>query len=70
MGKMDFNKITNRQAEVLKLLGEGHTSKEIAVILGVSKRTVDGHRLNLMRKTETRNAMELIAWAHKYGYVE
>jgi len=70
MGKNSSVRLTQRQVEVLKLIVAGLTSKEIAERMGVSKRTVDGHRLNLLRKTDSRNALELSAWAYKQGIVE
>lgn len=70
MGKYDSVQLTQRQVEVLKLVVTGLTSKEIAKRLCVSKKTIDGHRLNLLRKTDSRSALELSAWAYKHGILE
>ncbi len=70
MGKDDSVRLTPRQTEVLKLVITGLKSEVIAEQLGVSKRTVDGHRLNLLRITDSRNTAELIAWAYKHDLAE
>lgn len=57
--------LTNREIEVLELLCEGKTTEEISNELFLSARTVEGHRRNLMEKTESKNATALVAWAFK-----
>jgi FixJ family two-component response regulator len=52
--------LTPREREVLGWLVDGQPSKRIAVALGISEHTVDVHRFNVMRKTETHNLAELI----------
>ncbi|MEI6209336.1 MAG: response regulator transcription factor [Desulfuromonadales bacterium] len=52
-----------REREVLRLVGRGATSKEIAQLLGISIRTVDAHRTNLMDKLGADNAVMLARWA-------
>ena len=44
--------LTDREREVLQLIAEGQSSKEIAALLGVSLKTVDSHRANLMEKLD------------------
>jgi DNA-binding NarL/FixJ family response regulator len=56
-------RITDREREVLKLVGHGVTSKEIATCLGISFRTVEAHRTNLMSKLDATNAAKLARWA-------
>ncbi len=56
-------KITIRELEVLKIVGQGVTSKEIAKRLGVSLRTVEAHRSSLMNKLGAANAASLARWA-------
>lgn len=60
-----LQKITNREREVLLLVGQGQTSKKIALQLGVSLKTVEAHRANLMKKLEASNAVSLARWAFK-----
>lgn len=56
-------RITARELEVLLLVGQGHTSKQIAKHLGICLNTVEVHRANLMRKLDTPNAANLARWA-------
>jgi DNA-binding NarL/FixJ family response regulator len=55
--------LTNREREVLQLLTEGLTSKEIAQRLGTSPRTVEVHRLHIMRKLDIHSVPELVKYA-------
>ncbi len=55
--------LTTREREVLKLLAEGRTVRTAAVILGLSSKTVDAHKFNLMRKLGIHNKAELVMWA-------
>ena len=51
--------ITKREKQILKLILEGLTNKEIAEALDISKRTIEVHRFNLMKKLGVKNLMEL-----------
>jgi DNA-binding NarL/FixJ family response regulator len=62
-----YDQLTPREREILKLIAEGHTSKEIAGILFISLKTVTGHRTNIMEKLGLRNRTELIKYAVKKG---
>lgn len=55
--------LTAREGEVLKLLAEGRTVRSVAQILGLSVKTVDAHKFNLMRKLGIHNKTELVLWA-------
>ena len=55
--------LTPRELEVLKLLAEGKTVRGAATILGLSVKTVDAHKFNLMRKLGIHNKAELVMWA-------
>ena len=55
--------LTEREREVLKLLAEGQTVRSAAGILGLSVKTVDAHKFNLMRKLGIHNKAELVMWA-------
>ena len=52
--------LSERERGILALVVEGLTSKEIAQRLGISHRTVENHRINLLQKTGTSNSMELV----------
>jgi len=55
--------LTAREREVLKLLAEGRTVRSAAQLMGLSIKTVDAHKFNLMRKLEIHNKAELVMWA-------
>jgi two-component system, NarL family, response regulator NreC len=55
--------LTAREREVLKLLAEGRTVRSAATALGLSVKTVDAHKFNLMRKLGIHNKAELVMWA-------
>ncbi|MBV9905169.1 MAG: helix-turn-helix transcriptional regulator, partial [Alphaproteobacteria bacterium] len=60
-------RLTERERVILAQLVEGASSKQVARSLGISPRTVEFHRANLLRKLEARNAAELIAKAMARG---
>jgi len=55
--------LTTREREVIKLLAEGRTVRSVASVLGLSVKTVDAHKFNLMRKLGIHNKAELVMWA-------
>ena len=61
--------LTDRELEILALIGRGFLSKEIAAKLGVSKHTVDNHRKNILAKLEVDNAIEAINVARGAGLI-
>ncbi|HWO28551.1 MAG TPA: response regulator transcription factor [Candidatus Acidoferrum sp.] len=64
------NTLTAREREVLKLLAEGKTVRATAVTLGVSSKTVEAHKFNLMRKLGVHNKAQLVIWAIRTRMVE
>lgn len=62
--------LTDREREVLQLVAEGQSSKEIAEILGISLKTVDSHRSNLMDKLDIHKVAGLVRFAIRSGLVE
>lgn len=62
--------LTDREREVLQLIAEGLSSKEIASMLGVSLKTVDSHRSNLMDKLDIHKVSGLVRFAVRAGLVE
>ena len=61
--------MTPRQREILQLLAEGKSAKEIAAVLGLSARTVEDHKYRLMESLGIENSAELIHFAIKHGLV-
>ena len=62
--------ITEREEEILKLVAEGHSSKEIARLLVISVKTVERHRANLLQKLGLRDRLELTRYAIRVGLIE
>jgi len=60
------SEFTERELEVLQLLYDGKSSKEISVILQISERTVDRHKANLFEKTNAKSSVDLIVFAIKH----
>ncbi len=67
--KQDSYNLTKREKEIISLLVNGKTSKEIANELFISKNTVDTHRRNILEKTGLRSTVELAGFAHRNGLV-
>lgn len=67
--KSDWDKLTQREKEVLKLVAEGYTSKETAGFLCISPKTVERHRSNIMNKLDRHNVSELTSLAIEKGLV-
>ena len=64
-----YKQLTSRERDVLKLVTEGYTTQEIADMLGVSPKTVEGHRTNLMDKLDIHNRTELVKYALRKGII-
>ncbi|MCX4820152.1 response regulator transcription factor [Streptomyces sp. NBC_01142] len=62
--------ITVREEEILKLVAEGHSSKEIGDLLVISAKTVERHRANLLQKLGMRDRLELTRYAIRVGLIE
>jgi len=62
--------LTPREQEVLKLIAEGHSGKEIAELLVVSPKTVERHRANLLDKLGMKDRLELARYAIRTGLIE
>lgn len=61
--------LTNREREVLKLVAEGRTSRDIASLLCISIKTVLGHRTKVMEKLDIHNRTELVKYAIRKGLI-
>jgi DNA-binding NarL/FixJ family response regulator len=66
----DPNALSAREQEVLQLIAEGKTSREIAVILGLSVKTVQSHRTSLMQKLGLHDRGDLIKYAIQKKIIE
>lgn len=64
------NILTSREREVIQLLAEGKTSKEVAVTLNLSVKTAETHRTNLMRKLDLHSVADLTRYAVRNGIVQ
>ena len=69
-GIPDMDVLTAREIEVLKLIAEGRSNREIAELLFISARTVDHHRARIMEKLRLKGTAELTKYAIKRGYVK
>lgn len=65
-----YESLTRREVEVLQKICTGLSTSEMAEQLFVSERTIDGHRANLLDKTQSKNTAELVVFAIKHGYFE
>jgi DNA-binding NarL/FixJ family response regulator len=62
--------LSAREQEVVKLLAQGRSNKEVATLLGISVKTVETHRTNLMRKLNLHSITELVRYAIRMGLTE
>jgi DNA-binding NarL/FixJ family response regulator len=61
--------LTNKEIEIVTLISQGFTSKEIAEKIFISVRTVETHRHNILKKLNIPNAALLSSWAKDKGYI-
>ena len=66
---VEYEKLTDREREVLQLIAEGYSTREIADKLNVSVKTVGVHRTNLMEKLEIHNVTDLVKYALRKGII-
>jgi len=64
------DELTPRELEVVKLIAEAHTNRQIAEALGLSEKTVESHRGNVLAKLGMRDRVELVRYAIRRGLVE
>ena len=66
----DYGSLTPREQEIMRLLAEGLSAKEIAEKLFISPKTVENHRANIMNKLGLHSTMELVRYAAKLGLID
>jgi DNA-binding NarL/FixJ family response regulator len=62
--------LTKREREVVVLVAEGHSNKQVAVTLGISGKTVETHRANIMHKLGLKHTAELVRYAMRDGLIQ
>ncbi len=65
-----YESLSDREKQILKLLAEGQSNKEIAALLGISVKTVMGHRSNIMEKLDIHSRTDLIKFAIRRGIIK
>jgi two-component system, NarL family, response regulator NreC len=68
-GDTDLGRLTDRERQVLQLIAEGKSNKEIATILEVGVSTIDSHRKHVLEKLDLHNTAELVRFAIRHGLV-
>ncbi|MCP3926275.1 MAG: response regulator transcription factor [Desulfobacterales bacterium] len=66
----DYGSLTPREQEVMRLLAEGSSPKDIADKLCISPKTVENHRANIMKKLDIHSTMELVRYAARLGLID
>jgi DNA-binding NarL/FixJ family response regulator len=69
-GADDWSELTSREREIVQLVAEGRSSKEVAASLQISVKTVESHRTNIMRKLRIRSVGQLVRYAVRNGIVQ
>ncbi len=62
--------LTDRERQILKLIADGRTNQGIAELLHLSKKTVESHRANIMRKLDLHDVTELVKYALRKGLIQ
>jgi len=69
-GEVRHREITAREEEVLRLIAQGYSNKDISTQLKISVKTVESHKANLMQKLELRNRTEIVRYAVRQGWLQ
>jgi DNA-binding NarL/FixJ family response regulator len=67
---LPYDPLTDRERQVLQLVAEGNTTKEIAMILGVTAKTAETHRVKVMDKLDIHSTAGLVRYAIRRGLVQ
>ena len=65
-----YAQLTDREKDVLRLVAEGYTTQEVADILVISPKTVEGHKTSLMSKLDIHNRIDLVKYAVRRGIID
>jgi DNA-binding NarL/FixJ family response regulator len=65
-----YERLTDREKQVLKLVAEGHSSKDVAQLLGISVKTAMSHRERVMEKLDLHNRSDLVRFAVRRGVIQ
>jgi two-component system response regulator NreC len=68
--ELQADPLTSRERQILQLIAEGQSSKEIATLLGISAKTAEAHRARIMRKLDLHGTASLVRYAIRQGMVE
>ena len=68
-GDSDLTLLTDRERQVLQLIAEGRSNKEVAVVLDVGVSTIDSHRKHILEKLGLHNTADLVRFAVRHGLV-
>jgi DNA-binding CsgD family transcriptional regulator len=68
--KIPADPLSPRERQVLQLIAEGKTTKEVANLLGVSAKTADSHRTRIMKKLDMHGTAELVRYAIRTGLLQ
>lgn len=66
-GDPHSGQLTKREIEIVQLISKGHSSKQIGAVLGVTYKTIEVHRHNILKKLKLKNASELVNYFHTRG---
>ena len=69
-GKQNYNELTSREKDVLKLIADGYTNQEIADHLIISVKTVETHRTHILKKLELHTRADLVKYARSHGLLD
>src|SRR5262245_45396063 len=64
-----YDSLSEREREIFQLIAEGHSNKDIAVILSISPATVETHRAHILEKLDVHNTAELVVYAVRMGSI-
>lgn len=66
----DNGKFSEREVEIIKLISREFTNKQIAGMLSLSTRTIDGHKERILKKTKAKNSVGIVMYAMKHGLLD
>ncbi len=64
-----FDSLSEREREIFQLIAEGHSNKDVALILSISPATVETHRAHILQKLDVHNTAELVLYAVRKGVI-